>query len=288
MRMFIVDHDNKVPKSPRGGTAAAQAPSARANIMKLIRALAGALSLLFFTSAYAVSEIHTAAQESSDPKFVAIVKDGKPAVGGICVDIMRAVERVDPSLKFVGDQSWQPRLRLEAGALAGSLDVICGSLRSRERLSKFDFIDTPIFSVDYVLAVRADDPVHVENWEDVRMLGDDGIILVIQGFGVVDILQQIGGLKIDASANSSKSNLDKLFARRGRFFCHRSPGMATEIRHAGMSDKIKVLPTVMLKENFYMIVSRKMAPDNARKLSAALALLSSKGELAAMFQKYRD
>jgi hypothetical protein len=64
--------------------------------------------------------------------------------------------------------------------------------------------------------------------------------------------------------------------------------MMSEIRHAGMTEKVKVLPTVMLKENFYMITSRKMAPDDARKLSAALALLSSKGELGAMFQKYRD
>jgi len=256
--------------------------------MNIMRSLVGALLLLLLQPAVAVGEIRTAAQESSEPKFVPIVKDGKAAVGGICVDIMRAVERVDPSIRFVGDQSWQPRLRLEAGAVAGSIDVICGSLRSRDRLARFDFIETPIFSVDYMLAVRADDPVRVENWDDVRKLGNDGVILAIQGFGVVDILQQAGGLKIDASANSAKSNLDKLFARRGRFFCHRSPGMMSEIRHAGMTEKVKVLPTVMLKENFYMITSRKMAPDDARKLSAALALLSSKGELGAMFQKYRD
>lgn len=256
--------------------------------MNLLRSLLCALMLTFFTPAYGLSEIHTAAQEASDPKYVTIIKDGKPAVGGICVDIMRAVERVDPSLKFVGDQSWLPRPRLEASALAGSIDVICGSLRSKDRLQNFDFIDTPIFAVEYKLAVRADDPVRVDNWDDVRKLGDDGIILAIRGFGIADILQQYGGLKIDASANSSKSNLDKLLAQRGRFYCHRSPGLAEEIRRAGMQDKIKILPAVMLRENFYMIVSRKMARDDVRRLSAALALLGEKGELAAIFQKYKD
>lgn len=257
-------------------------------MMELIKTLVAALSLLFFTSAYAVSEIRTAAQESSDPKFIAIVKDGKPAVGGICVDIMRAIERVDPSIKFVGDQSWLPRPRLEANALTGSIDMICGSLRSTDRLAKFDFIDTPIFSVDYLLAVRADDPVQVNNWDDIRKLGDDGIILAIHGFGIVEALDKIGGLKIDAGAYSSKSNLNKLIARRGRFYCHRSPGIMTEIRLAELTDKIKVLPTVMLKEDFYIIVSKKMAPENAKKLRAALAVLSNRGDLALIFQKYKD
>ena len=64
--------------------------------------------------------------------------------------------------------------------------------------------------------------------------------------------------------------------------------MMAEIRHAGMTEKLKILPTIMLKENFYMITSRKMAPGDGRKLTAAIALLGSKGELAAMFQKYKD
>lgn len=256
--------------------------------MKQVGLLIAAVLFSCSSTAVAVSEIRTAAQESSDPKFIAISRDGKQAVGGICVDIMRAVERVDPGLRFVGDQSWQPRPRLEAGAVAGTIDVICGSLRSKDRLAKFDFIGTPLFSVDYVLAVRADDNVHVDNWEDVRRLGGNGVVLAIQGFGVVDLLHEIGGLKIDAGANSSRSNLDKLIAGRGRFYCHRAPGMMTEIRHWGQPEKVKVLPAVMMKENFYMITSRKMAPSDAKRLSAAIALLDKRGELAAMFDKYRD
>lgn len=258
------------------------------SILKLAQPVVGTLLLLFSMSACAVDEIRTAAQQSSAPKFIAISRDGQPAVGGICIDIMRAIERIDPSVRFVGDQSWLPRPRLEAAALAGSIDVICGSARSTDRSARFDFIDPPIFSVDYVLAVRADDPVVVASWEDIRKLGSDGIILAIHGFGIVERLHQVGGLQIDDGAYSSRSNLEKLLLRRGRFYCHRSPGMITEIRDAGLTDKIRVLPTVMLKEHFFMIVSRKMNPDTAKKLRVALATLGQSGALESMFQKYLD
>ncbi|MET3105590.1 ABC-type amino acid transport substrate-binding protein [Oxalobacteraceae bacterium GrIS 2.11] len=262
--------------------------SSMMNIVKLTQSVVGTLLLFFSMSACAVDEIRTAAQQSSAPKFMALSRDGQLAIGGICVDIMRAIEHIDPGVRFVGDQSWLPRPRLEAGMLAGSIDVICGSARSTDRLAKFDFIDPPIFSVNYVLAVRADDPVMVANWEDIRKLGDDGIILAIHGFGIVERLHQVGGLQVDDGAYSSRSNLGKLLLRRGRFYCHRSPGMKAEIHDAGLTDKIRVLPTVMLKENFFMVTSKKMNPDTAKKLRAALVTLSQTGVLEALFQKYLD
>jgi ABC-type amino acid transport substrate-binding protein len=256
--------------------------------MKSIRLLAGAMLLSMCATAAAVSLIHTAAQISSEPKFVAVTTNGKPAIGGICVDIMRAIERVEPGLRFVGDQSWQPRTRIQAGLKAGSIDAACGLLRVDERNAIFNFVDTPLFAVQYRLAVRADDNVQVGNWDDVAKLGDNGVILVTQGFGIIDILGKVSGLTIDAGADTAESNLNKLLARRGRFYCHRSPGIMTEIKKAGLQDKVKLLPAIMQTENFYMALARTMAPGDAKKLNAAIASLQRRGELARMFDKYRD
>lgn len=256
--------------------------------MKSMRLLAGALLMSLCAAAGAVSLIHTAAQISSEPKFIAVTANGKPAVGGICVDIMRAIERVEPGLRFVGDQSWQPRTRIQAGLKSGVIDAACGLLRVDERDAIFNFVDTPLFAVQYRLVVRADDKVQVANWEDIARLGDDGVILVTQGFGIIDILDKVGGLTIDASASTAESNLRKLVAGRGRFYCHRSPGVMSEIRQAGLQDQVKLLPAIMQTENFYMALSTKMAPDDVKKLSAAVALLQRRGELAAMFDRYRD
>jgi polar amino acid transport system substrate-binding protein len=128
----------------------------------------------------------------------------------------------------------------------------------------------------------------VSDWNDVRKLGSDGIVLAIHGFGIVKLLEAMGGLRIDASAYTSQANLEKLLAHRGRFYIHRSPGIKAEIQRAGMEKKIKILPARIAKQEFYMATSKKLAADDFKKLSAALALLGQRGELAALFAKYQD
>ncbi len=67
--------------------------------------------LLIPTISHAAVEIRTAAQESSEPKYLHINRNGQSAIGGICVDIFRASEKQKPEIKFTGDQVWMPRMR---------------------------------------------------------------------------------------------------------------------------------------------------------------------------------
>lgn len=232
------------------------------------------------------AEIRTAAQQASEPKFVSAIENGKPAIGGLCVDIMRAIENVDSHLKFTGDQTWQPLARMEAGLAAHQIDVICGLLRTGVRASRYVYIDTPLFPVTYYLIIRADDDVQISDWADVRSLGDQGIILVINGFGILSKLDAVGGLRIDAGAYTSKSNFDKLLAGRGRFYYHRSPGIKAEIRNAGVEGKVKILNTPMHREQFYMVASKKLPHDTIERLSKAIAQLERNGELVKLFEKW--
>jgi polar amino acid transport system substrate-binding protein len=232
------------------------------------------------------TEIRTAAQDASEPKFVALIEKGKSEVGGLCVDIMRAIERVDPTLKFVGDQIWQPLLRIEAGVSAGHLDACCGLLRAKSREAKYVYIEPPLFQVNYHLVARADDDVQINNWNDVRKLGSQGVILVINGFGIIRKLEEEGDLKIDAGAYTSKANFDKLLAGRGRFYYHRSPGIKSEIRNAGVANKVKILPAVMHSEQFYMVLSKTVAAETVEKIRKAIAVLEKNGELKRILEKW--
>ncbi|MDP1977166.1 MAG: transporter substrate-binding domain-containing protein [Undibacterium umbellatum] len=255
-------------------------------------ALQGLLKLLLLTlmlPACAVTEIRTAAQEASEPKYIAILNpQGKLAVGGMCVDIMRAMEKADSELRFVGDQIWQPRARIDAALNAGNIDVICGVQRIARNTSQYQFAPTPLFTVNYLLAVRADDTVSVGDWDDIRKLGNEGIILALRGFGIVDILTQMGGLKIDDTATSSISNLKKLLAGRGRFYCHRKPGIGLAIRQAGLEDKIRLLSKPQLTEKFYLGMAKTMSPELVRKIAAVLVLLEENGELRRIFERYQE
>lgn len=240
-------------------------------------------------SAFGVTEVRTAAQDASEPKFVALVdEDGRKAVGGICIDIMRAMERVTPEIRFVGDQNWQPLKRLEAMVASGNLDAACGLLHGMARETKFNYIDPPLFPVNYYLVVRADDDVQIENWDDVRKLGNQGIILAINGFGIINRLTEMGGLKIDSGAYDSKTNLDKLIARRGRFYIHRSPGINAAIRKAGMQGKVKILPTPMHTENFHMVVSKTLPSETVELMRKSIVALEKSGELRRILEKWSD
>lgn len=245
-----------------------------------------ALVLLSVSAACPAIEIRTAAQTASEPKFVALNEGGTAAVSGICVDILRAMEKVDPGLRFTGDQAWQPLARMEAGMRGGEIDVICGLLRTKARESRYTYIDPPLFPVTYHLVVRADDDIQVNNWDDVRALGEQGVVLVNHGFGIIDRLEKTAGIRVDAGAYTTKANFAKLLAERGRFFYHRSPGIHAEIHAAGMEGKVKVLPAVMQSEKFYLVVSNRLPGETIERLQKSVAELDHAGEMARLVKKW--
>ena len=253
--------------------------------------LRGAVAIVLLSMqlpAMAVIVIRTAAQESSEPKFIAIQNNKQAAVGGICVEIFRAIEKRNPEIQFVGDQVWMPRLRIDANFMENRIDAICGVQNIERNTAQYKLLETPLFSVDYLLAVRADDSIEVTSWEDIRALNDDGIILVLRGFGITDILQKMGGLKIDNGATSSLSNLRKLLAGRGRFYCHRSPGIKKSISQAGFEKQIRLLESPMLSEKFYMGLRKNLPEKQVNMINDALIALNKSGELKRIFDRYRE
>src|SRR5471032_898519 len=109
--------------------------------------------------------LRTAAQEGTEPKFIAV---GKGRIVGLCVDIMRAVEQIDASLQFTGDQRWKPLIRAYSELESGQQDVQCAVQRSPEREQRFHFLGPPLYTVDYHFLARINDPVVIRNWDDVR------------------------------------------------------------------------------------------------------------------------
>lgn len=235
-----------------------------------------------------IAYVRTSAQLASAPKFVQQGEGSTRHVAGLCIDINRAIERQDPTLRISGDQHSLPLTRIEAQMRTGTLDMACGLLRTRERESMFTYIEPPLFTVTYVMVARADDEVVISNWDDVRSLGDQGTILLIHGQGTLGRLKELGGLQIDAGGSDAKTNLQKLLAGRGRFYYHRVPGIATEIRRAALEGKVRVLPTVMDTQRFHMVVGRHVAPATLERLRHALVQLEGSGELKRLFDQWYD
>lgn len=263
-------------------------PKEKRNFMRVVLNFFVLIILSYASLCEAMVVLRTAAQESSEPKYLSVDKPGESAIGGICVDIFRKIEKLNLDIQFVGDQIWMPRARIDSHTKAGNIDVICGLQKIPRNTALYDLLSTQLFSVDYLLAVRADDSVNVGSWDDIRRLGDDGIILALRGFGIVDILQSVGGLTVDAGATSSASNLRKLLRGRGRFYCHRSPGIKHAIRSAGLQDQIRLITKPVHTEKFFMGIRKNLPPEQIKQISAALTLLEQSGELKRIFDKYKE
>lgn len=171
--------------------------------------------------------------------------------------------------------------------LHGQLDFICGVGDNPARRHQFIYLQPPVFTVRYHLAVRSDDTVEVKGWDDVRALGKEGTILINHGSGAIERLQTIGGLIIDSGGISSSANYHKLLMKRGRFVYYRSPGFEFDIRQHNLASQIRILPTVMEETPFYILFYQQTSPERLGLFANTLQQVANSGELASLVEHYR-
>lgn len=242
--------------------------------------IAGVMLALLSADSAAI-DLVTGAQDSA-PKYY--VENGK--MEGLCVDIMKAIEAIDPELKFRGYDRFYPISRLEEDLAHGANHVFFGMIRTPKREARFTFVDIPLYHTNTRLAVRSDDPVAVSSLLDLSKLGKDGIVLVVHGTAHAEFLAQQGGLSIDAGASTTAQNIRKLMAGRARFMYHTDLTLAHELRRNKLAGKIRVLPLTLKSEAQYLAVSNTVPPEVVDRLRRALSTLHEKGELARLRSYY--
>jgi ABC-type amino acid transport substrate-binding protein len=242
---------------------------------------------LHITQARAQITIRTAAQTDTIPKFIAHSSQQNAPVDGLCVDIDRAIERIDPTLHISGDQNWMPANRVITELNAGHLDMGCGLVKTPER-KNLRFIEPPLFTSDFVLIARANDPVVIHNWADLRALGDQAIILVDHDYGIVNTLAAQTGLHYDDSTLGLTENLQKLRAGKGRFYIHRLLGLVDGIKRANMNADVRILPVSLDRQSYYMIFAQQVPNEMVQRAQKAIAAMIKSGEMMKLQQKWSN
>jgi polar amino acid transport system substrate-binding protein len=237
--------------------------------------------LVSFTTLHG-SEFRTYAQFNAAPKFI---QSGN-TVTGLCVDIMRAIEKEDSQISFVGYSRFAPFARKMIDLESGNIDVIVGIVKNAERAAKFNFIPTPIYTTNDVLVSRADDPVDIRSFDDIRRLGGNGIILTNHGAAHVHFLLNQGGLLIDHGASNTPDNLYKLVQGRGRFVYLNDIELRYDIRKENLESKLRFLKTSFAQFPHYIAFSRRVPLNHRTEVAIALKKLEQKGELMRIFEKY--
>lgn len=248
--------------------------------------LSAATALLLLQTAPAVAErvMRVGVQENSTPKFIVGTQFQRSAQG-VCPDVMRAIEKYDPKLRFVFETQAQPLRRIELRMERSETDANC-LVNNDERRARFQVVAVPLFSLNYHLIARAADAVDVSSWDDVRRLGAQGRILVVSGTGVTERLQKVGGLMVEDSGKSASVNLRKLVSGRGRFFYYRTHDWEVQVRAALVGGQVRILPIPMESVPFHLMLGRHIEPDAALRVERALRHLDANGTLAQLRAKW--
>jgi polar amino acid transport system substrate-binding protein len=228
--------------------------------------------------------IRTASQDGFPAKYSL----GNKARLGICVEIIQALEKTDPDLRFTGLEGKAVTARIEAMIVGREIDAFCGMAKLPEREAKYTFLEPALYSSSQYLFVKADDTISVNSFEDVKKLGKDGTILVIRGTTQEKYLESMGGLVIDNSSTDTIQNLKKLEAGRGRFYYGSDLNTFEDINSLGLKGKIKALPAKYQPAGIYFIVNKQTDPKIVSRIDAGLKKLHASGEMAKLFKKYTD
>jgi polar amino acid transport system substrate-binding protein len=219
------------------------------------------------------------AQESIPPKW--IMEDG--AAHGLCPDVLAAIERIEPGIRFTGYDRGRSLLVIEDALASGTVTVACGLLDSARRRSVALRSQVPLYEVKLRLAAAASDKQEVNSLDDLVRLKP----LINAARGSSYILQlKARGIPVDDSTGDNIVNLRKIMAGHGRYTYMNELSLLHLIRSQKLEGKIRMLPVVFNEEPLYFWVSRKADPAIAPLLERALARLKANGELGRIYDRW--
>ncbi len=246
-----------------------------------------AVACLFLSGPAALAQplvVRTAAQDNNVLKY----DRSNAQKPGICVEVIHAIERLDPGIQFSGWATPMALPRVEQRLAQNQLDAFCALIKTPDRETRFGFIDVPVYHAQHRIAVRADDAAQVSSLDDIRKLGVDGVVIVGKATAHESYLRNQGGLLLEASSGSTDVNLRMLVGGRGRFLYHTENALLRYIDEGKLQSKVKLLPTVFKSEALLFAVAPAWPQANRDRLEAALNKLSRRGDLGRIFANYRE
>jgi glutamate/aspartate transport system substrate-binding protein len=235
--------------------------------------------LLAGSAGAAQMSVRVLAQEGIAPKW--ITDDGN--VKGTCPDILAAIERVEPRIRFTGYDRGRSLLVIEDGLASGKVDVGCAMMDSPGRRRVALRSQPPVYNVKLRLAAVAGDHQEVNSLDDLARLKP--LVNGARGSAFIKDLTALG-IPVDDSTGENVVNLRKILAGHGRYTYINELSLVHLIRAHRLEGKIRILPAIFNEDPLYFWVSRKADAALAPMLDDALARLKASGELARIYARW--
>ena len=237
------------------------------------------LAAVPFTASASTLTLRILGQESLPPKW--ILREGQPT--GVCPDILAALEKAEPRLRFIGKSDFRSMLVIEHGLQAGTVDVACALLDTGHRRAIARPLGKPLYIVRQRLAAAAGDTAVVENLEDLVRLKP--LVNTSRGAAYIGQLRSLG-IDVDDSTGDNVVNLKKILAGHGRFFYMNEETLSWLIRDHKLQDRIKLMPAVLREDPVYFWVGKKAPAGALHMVEGALEKLQASGELARIYERW--
>lgn len=230
--------------------------------------------------AQAETVLRVAPQEGSAPKFI----DRSSPAKGHCPDILAAIERIEPELRFEVLPAPTPIKRIEHDIREGRLDVMCALLDTPARNVIAHRISTPIYYVRERLVGRRDGK-GVRSFADLK--SSEALVVTQSGASYASDLRD-AGVKVTETTGGSTIALRSVLAGRADYYYTNELTGAYYMRSEDAEGKLHLLPAVLKETPSFLWISRQQSDEIVSRIERAVARLQRDGELDRIYQSYRN
>lgn len=225
--------------------------------------------------------LRTAQQSGSLVKY----DPTSPAKPGLCMEMLRAVERVDTGLRFSGLAQKLPLKRVERRLAEREMDVFFCLLKSPERERQWRYAPVPLYAIRHVVVQRIDDARHYDTLAQLAQASRLQRVLVMRGTAIARHL-----VKADVAiteVNSEREALQMLALGRADLIYGQDINLLRHINDARMGLQVKLGRTVFQEEPQYLALRADLPAVHEERLTNALRKLDKDGTLRQLADKYR-
>ncbi len=223
------------------------------------------------------------AYQNIAPKY--IMSDTGVA-GGVCVEILSALEVVNPEIHFSEPKFFTPIKRIMHGLQEGSLMAFCGAAFGKERAKKILYSDTPLYSVSTLLAVSK------KNTRVYSSIGDLKSDLNLRFNSIANTSTHKRLVK--SGFNMSKHYLKTVeqglgiaLLNKGDVFAYHSLGLEFVVGKNEKWNGLKLLPFSLRNYEHWIVFNKQIRKEHLRAINAGLKELRDKKILEKIVLKYQ-
>lgn len=221
----------------------------------------------------------------SKPKH--FIENGK--VIGMCIDVLKEIEKIEPRLKFVGMDEQLSILEVEQQVIDGVSDVFLCNGETEKRKQKMRKVDIPVFQAQSVLVARIEDKVKIKSLKELQNLYPNNLVLSWKGTEQNDWILSKQNIMTDPGI-TGLDNMNRLFQMlltgRGRFLFVQKFNAINIIKKLQIEDKVKILMPPLLESGRFIWLSKSLPPEVDVLIEKSLKKLSNKKVLKKYAEKY--